>query len=542
MNAVTSLFRLDLVRFRNWFGTFAGIKLLVILGFILVILFIVAVEFILARGFFAFTSLQKEFGQAVNQYSINATLLVLFLIGIASSIASSTNALYKPSYLRFLITTPMSSGKLFVSRMIFSLTTSTWVILALLTPILLAFGITYFQELDFFIRSLAVLLMLVLSSQAIGAMLAVELTKRLGRLSRKALALILLFSVGGSLLLMRFLFPPNFYRLYNAQDWSQFQTQLGQLPLVSTLLPTNWLATTITRSWSLSSLLALLMTLGLVATAITLGQKHFLSSWRKTHEGRFVAGESLTGKIRNTVFPQWFKGPPGSVLTNDILGLVRSSSELAYASFLTGLTVMLLFLIRNVPALKDSVPEFLPVVTSLTIAGLLYLVMTLTARLIYPLMAREKRTAWILYSSPIKRESILHSKIDYSLLIIIIPMLFISPIAVKFLLLQSDLAIIYMLLLVWATAAVSLVQLFLGAIAPNFSQADNLEAASTSGSGLAAIAISSLVISLVSFLFYRANNGTETVLTIAVKLGVLSLLLFIPLYSMAKRKIHEYNI
>ena len=95
MTQLLSLFTADLQRIRNWFSSHRGAKLLVVVGFLLVVAIVVIVEFILANTFFMLVASQGEFGKAVADYGLNAALLVIFIFAFTSSLAANGKSLFK---------------------------------------------------------------------------------------------------------------------------------------------------------------------------------------------------------------------------------------------------------------------------------------------------------------------------------------------------------------------------------------------------------------------------------------------------------------
>ena len=541
MSQAQALLRLDFLRIRNWFGSFVATKIIVFLGFALVLGLIVAAEFFMARTFFMFTSTQEEFGRAVARYSINAALLLLFLVSIGSSIAVSMGSLYRSELMQFLLTTPIPAVKLFTIRLVNAMFSSMWLVILLLTPLLVAFGMSFSPGGDFILRSLVVLLLLIVSSHSLGGAITVLLVKKTGRLSRVSLMVVFAMVIAGSLLLVRFLFPPSFFRLYFAVDWPTFQRQLGQLPLLASSLPTNWLALTITDGWSMATLAAALGSAIVLGTTLYIGKRLFLESWKKAQEGRFLAGKQNPHGIVSSGYPSVFKGAAGVLLTNELLAVMRAPAEATYAAFLTGLTIVLLFMMRSVPALQNAAPALLPAVYSLSLAGVSYLFMTLAVRLVYPLIAKEKRSVWFIFSLPVKRETLLLSKAAFAL-VLTLPSIPLALIAGLFMQLTSGVLAAYICLLVISTATVSLIQLLLGTIAPNFSESRNLDAVSTSGSGLAAIALSLAYISLSGFAFFKVAIGETTALVSVVTMTMLSLVWLGLLSMLSRRALHRYNL
>jgi hypothetical protein len=541
MKQLIAIQHIDFLRIQNWFRSHSGTKLLILLAFFLIIAFIVAIEFILANVFFRFLSTQKEFGKAVAEYSINAALLVIFLLAVVSSFASSSSSLYKPDFLRFLHSLPISQGKLLISRLITSLASSLWMIMFFLSPLILAFGLNFQAGPQFVLRGLTVLFLLIASSHAVGTSISVLIVNHIGRVSRKTMAFVFILFISSSILLMRFLFPPSFFRLYHAADWPAFQRQLGQLPLLSTFLPTNWLASTLTSGWSLASLVAIGLVMGIVGISLWIGEVYYLSSWRRAQEGQFLAGAKLTKIRKRSNFPVLLNSPLGSLIANDLLAVARSSRELGYLAFLAGLTFALLYLTRNIPALAQAQPEFLPTVQTMSLIGFSYLFMTLTARLVYPLIAREKRTSWLLFSQPLSRLQVLEAKVIFAFLVAF-PALPISYIASRLAMLPPDASLTYTLILFVTAISLSLIQLFAGTIAPNFKESDNLEATSTSGSGLAAIILCLIFSSISGAIFYQFITFSISFLYVFLSMMIVSVIMLTPLWILARKSIYNYDI
>lgn len=540
MTPIVGLLQLDLWRIRNWFRSYFGTKLFVLAGFTAVLILVIAVEYLMALTFFRLTATQDQFGQAVAQYSINAALLLLAILAVVSSIAASHATLFRSVFLGYLLTAPIPTQRLFSARLFSSLLHSTWATVILLTPILVAYGQSFAPGPDFVLRALLVLILLAMASQAIGGAVTLLLVNHFGRVSRSLLVLMFTIAISGSLILMRFLFPPAFFRLYFAEDWPAFQRQLGQLPLLSTSLPTNWLAESLTAGWSGLTILAIMATTGLVVGVVWLGGRYYLRSWQKAIEGRLLAGRSLPQKTKPTTYPI-FRFPGGPLLLNELLAIVRSPAETSYVAFLTGLSLVLLFMLRNVPALEYSAPQLLPSVYALSLVGLAYLTMTLTTRLVYPTIAKERRTSWFLFTIPVRRETILNLKAAVSLCLIL-PAPILALAAANLMQLPQGIRAAYILITFLTVATVALLQLLLGAIAPNFAESDNLEATSTSGSGLAAIALSIFYIVLSGFAFYKVAASQTSIPAALIFLTILSIIWIGWLYRLARQKLLYYDL
>jgi len=320
-----------------------------------------------------------------------------------------------------------------------------------------------------------------------------------------------------------------------------FQEKLSQLPLSSQILPTNWLATTIVDSWSFSTLAAFIFGFILVTVAFYTGKKFYIKSWQAVQEGVFLAGTNTARKNTRSHFPSIIPRPLGSLYFNEILNVIRSSSEVFYIAFITGLLVVMLFVANHVPGLEKISNQFLYVVYAIFLLGLSYIFMTLSARLIYPLMAKEKRSAWFLFSLPLKREELLISKSAFaaSLIAFSIPVGLFGGYLIA---LPENLMLIFTFFLIVAVGFVTFSNLFIGTIAPNFAEGYNPEAASTSGSGLVATSVSIAFIAFSGFLFYSIIVETISTFFALFLLCLTAGIILILLFLMARRNINQYNL
>lgn len=545
-----SIFLVDFLRIRNWFRYQSIAKIFVVAAFLLVVSFILVLEYILAEGFFGFLSYQKEFGKLTASYCFNAGFLFLFLLAVVSGVAATNNALYRPEIVRFLVSTPISSGLLFTSRMVQVAIHSLWIVGIFLAPPLLSYGRNFIAGSDYFIRCLVVLIVFTLASLAISALFTILLVGRFGRLSGRTIVFMFGLVIFCFFLLIQIFFPSSFFLLRDIENIQTFQEKLSALPLSSHLLPTNWLSTTIVDSWSFSTLAAFVFGFILVTVAFYCGKKFYITSWQAVQEDVFLAGTQTVRKNTYSHFPsiiprplgRYQTVPPlGSLYINELLGVIRSSSEVFYIAFIAGLLVVMLFVGSKVPRLQEISSSFLHIVYAIFLVGLSYIFMTLSLRLVYPLMAKEKRLAWFIFSLPIQRENLLIPKSAFaaSLIFMSIPVGVFGGYLID---LPQNLVFIFAIFLSITIGFVTLANLFIGTIAPNFAEGNNPEAASTSGSGLVATMLSLAFIVFSGFLFYSIIVETIVAFFALILLCLTAASIILLLFLMAKRSIKLYNL
>jgi len=125
--------------------------------------------------------------------------------------------------------------------------------------------------------------------------------------------------------------------------------------------------------------------------------------------------------------------------------------------------------------------------------ALLFFATAYTLRIVFPLMAREGRAAWYIFTLPISSKHTLQSKILLGILLIM-------PYVLFSLALWMMLKVSYPLEItgysLFLLLCISIVNASMGAIYPNFHESENAEKISTSGMGILCLLISFFLITL----------------------------------------------
>jgi hypothetical protein len=531
----TALLSKDWWQIRGWFKTHAGTKGLVVVGFLLVILLVSAGIYFLAESFFYMLTAYGSFGQAVITYLVNAAILVLWLMGIGLSMAAAFAGFYRDQSLRHIISLPLSIKSVFMNRFLMLTGTSSWAVIMVMVPILLAYGKVQSLGLSYWFWGLVGLVLVILSSQTIGTLMSMGVTYRLGGNAKGllilgAVTLVITMAVAGKVLL-----PPRLFHLADAPDETAFQQQLGTLPLASRVLPSYWLASTIIIGPSGLTLLAVIMTLGLLLILRQAADKYFLTSWYRFKENGVLAGKTA-GVLKPTHFPN-VNGVESALIANDLLWFARSPTELIYFLLILCLGIALWLIIRLVPFGSGMEERWLSLIYLSTIVGYGYLVTVVSARFMYPLMAKEQKAIWFLFSTPFPRGELIDTKISFSL-ILLLPWILLGFSLASMLVLPLNATILLILLLLMLAVAIAVVQVTLGIIAPNFPEGDRPDSASTSTSGLAALMVSLILVTAAGYGWWRYLQGTTQGLGWGVAVVGIGLVLLV---ALAFKSIYRYE-
>src|SRR3972149_7691852 len=156
MNSYRPFLELEIKRAHNWLTSNLFAKLLVMIGMLIAVGTLLIGEFGLSYSYLGFLSMHEKFGTAIATYSINAALFLIFWISVASSISISNRFLFQTKYLAHVMTTPISVDRVFNSRVLMVILSSSWT-MWLLVPILIAYGMQFLQTPGYILRILVVL-------------------------------------------------------------------------------------------------------------------------------------------------------------------------------------------------------------------------------------------------------------------------------------------------------------------------------------------------------------------------------------------------
>jgi hypothetical protein len=486
-----TFFKQDRLVLKGWVRTHTLAKLGVMGGFLAVILGVMWGVYAMARSYFIILNEYPNYGQAVVTYAMQSGLLLILIIGILTSTLTTYPALYKAQLLRHWLTLPVEPRAIFWSLFGKMSVASGWSVMVVLLPVIAA----YFQSLDHpgdvLLRGIFVTIFLVVLSQQVGSLLSILGVKKYGRLSNGALLIFVSILIFLFVILGRILFPPALFRLTEASDWNSFQAQINALPLSTSILPTAWLAKTLIEGWSGLTLMAigLIVIMGWWLKRVV--EQDFVATWYKAQARPFVGVTMGLGKVIRH-FPKGFD-QANTLMLNDLISILRSSTELVYLLFVFGLGVALYLIIRTIPFGSITEARWLELIYISVFVGFNYLVTVLTSRFSYPLMTKEAKALWFLFSAPVPRLELVDAKLCLTMMLLG-PWLLVACLMASAMNLPIGMMWLYAGLMMVTAVTVGVIQVAAGIIAPNFPESERPDAVSTSGSGLGALGLSLLVI------------------------------------------------
>jgi len=514
---------LDILSIIRWYRAQTISKILVLLGFGLVFVMVTTGIFLYTLLFFKDLARYETYGFLTANYMMHAAIVVLFWLSLGSSVASYTTHLFIPSKKNdYLLTLPVASSKLVWWFFIRSFFLNTILISFIILPVLVSFGIAFFNStlFIFFLGALTLILLLVLSSNSIGGLISYLIAPHLKGKGIDAVFLCLLIFIAIAILLAKLIFPQELTMLRHAEA-NEFLKIYNSLPLSNTFLPTYWLMQLINFG-GLNFLFAILaFTFGVVLFSLDFQSKRyiFLCQLLKVHKNilKYASYKKYANKyLAFTKLPIFYK---------DWLSIIRSPQEIGYGVFLLSLAFFFFLILSRAGNLGDMDKKANVDFVIFSFVWLLFFTTCYLLRLVFPLMAREGKSAWFLFTLPISIERIVWSKMLLNL-VLVIPHIILAML--MWLLLPFDAPVGTLA----AISAFSVLLLafsngFLGTIAPNFPQGGDPEKVSTSTMGIATLVASITITAILGYTIYQFLNGVwpaNLAIMITFGIGILTIL------------------
>jgi len=542
MNITKALLLLGKRKGINWLRDNTATKLFVIFAFFLVILGIIFAEYKITSVYLSFINSYPPFGPAIALYSLKVAVFMLFVFAIISSTVISLSTLYQSPNLTHLFTLPISPTSIYKSKFIPGWISSLFVLL-LIFPLFYIYNKYLFKSDSFFLVLSLGLVILSTVSQSLGTIISTLITFLFGKINRQKQIFVFISIFMAFAFLVKLLFPPGLYKLYDSTDYSSFQNQLDTFPLMGKFLPTNWLVDALGGSFNLLSFFATLATvIALLIIVKKIGDKYYLSAWRQAQSQSYLASNNSSQK-NNSSYPKLLnsKSIYYPLVINDILSYIRSNKEVNYSIFLGSMLLILVLSIKNLVILKDTTQSLLFAIYLIAYVSTSLIFLISAIRSIFPLVAKERGTAWFSFTLPISRKKYLLQKVLFSLLAGL-PSILVATLVVSGLRLTRDDSLVLILIMFLTVVLNNLIQCLFGAINPNFKESDNSDAISTSSQGITSLMISLFVIVVSTIQLNGYFHSNINAWGLFVRWSITALITLLPTSIIAIQSTKKYSL
>lgn len=499
MQQLYFLFSNDAREIISWFRAHRVAKLVVVSAFLLLGGGIAWSIYTIGLLFFRNVATYNDVGLLTAQYIIHSAILMVVWFALGSSIASFWTLLYaNKKNFSHVLALPIPI-QIVIMHLHLKLFFTSFVLLNLfLTPLIVAYSQAFtISFLALGVRFAFTLLCLTLITLGISSLLSFWVLSKTTLKPYFLLLGILLYVVSGWSL-VKLIFP---IELLNAAETnSSFSLIYAQLPINNLFSPFFTLTQFVTQNTG-AFIYPLVLGCVLSIVAVIFATSQFLIVINRIADTTKSQNWNPSKPIRFRHF---------ALINKDWLSIIRSPSETGYALFLVSMVIVFFALLSQA---KTQRLEQYGYQAGLTVFAFLWLQFFVTAfllRLVYPLMTREGKARWLLFTQPIRRSKLLIAKICLSL-ILSIPFTIVSGWIWSSLSYTKSHALLLLFMtaitIIWTTVSASI----LGGAFPTFSLSLEPEKASTTAVGLGTFTYLIVISGFVSFSLYQSLRAFQPI-------------------------------
>ena len=472
------------------------------------IAFWLAMLFLSARVLVYFQSVEL-IGDILAHHLLSMVLLTFFSLLIFSHIITALSNLYLSRDLELCHATPASLEEIFLSRFIYTMVDSSWMVLVFGLPVMMAYAYVYSPGIGFYVTLAHSGVAMVMIAAGIGILLTMILVNVFpAHRTRDILMLMVILLVVGLYMLFRFLRPE---RLVDPDAFFSAVQYLSALKAPdSPYLPTHWVTEALWYHLSGAPAAGMAFHLGLLwSTALALlvinvwtAEAIYFNGFSRAQEAkrRRAGGSLFLGALRR-VFASPLGRDLASLVDKDLRTFFRDNSQWSQLILLGALIVVYLYNFSVLPLERSPIRlEFLQneiAFLNLALAG--FVLSAVAVRFIFPAVSAEGRAFWLIQSSPLSLRRFLWGKFA----IYLVPMLVLGEILIVFTnrLLQVTPFMMGLLCVTMFFSVFGIVALGVGfgALYPNF-RYENIAQVSTGFGGVIFMMVGSLFMAAVIIL------------------------------------------
>jgi hypothetical protein len=353
-------------------------------------------------------------------HPLSAILMILFFMLLTSNIVAGLAFLYFSEDLELLLSTPISKLSLFIGKGLQIFIFSSWMPFIFLFPFLIAFGVHYQLKFEFFLMIPVILIPYFIIPTALGIVIA-TLVSILLPARRIKIAKISIFFV---IIILAYTIISLLKNLFSSLN---SVTDISRLLRIFTAPTTFWIPSRWTANifeslltpleYSVYPDYILLFSTSIASVALAhliielFHQSAYSASKIEPHSTKSML-PTLT-LLLNFIF-RFTKQNTRAVLKKEFLTTVRETSHLFEAIMLSGIGLLYLYNLQFLSALKNvSAEDSFSWITTLFLLNTsmnAFLITAICTRFVFPSIAREGRSFWIILSSPMTTFEILRTK------------------------------------------------------------------------------------------------------------------------------------
>lgn len=483
--------------------------------------------------------------------------LLCFSMLLFSALTASLSQVFLSDDLILLHGLPVSAGRVFQIKFWDTVLTSSYVVMVLIIPILLAMGKAFGGTALYFWTLPFVLLAFIVAPASLGTGVTLVLMRFLpaDKTKRIVTVISLLFMVI-LVMLLRFMQPEALFQTENTDELQELMAQVSLPP--EPWLPSTWAASihfSLLNAYPEGALLPALylfgFALGIWGLVSLLARRYYYDAWGKARLSEKVTlghKKPLGEKIFAPLF-QKLPAQSRAFLLKDLRLFFRDTSQWSQLILLVALVIIYLYNIKSLQFPQQSIKNMMTFM-NMGIAGCV--LTALAARFVYPAVSIEGRAMWVVFSTPVGLRRMLWHKFAMAFFPMFVLVEFLMWASNRILEVDSYIMGLSLTTTFLMTLALTGLGIGLGAMMPQF-EAENAARVAVSGGALLYMGVSFVYVGLVMAIEARPVYFHFMHMTMGLEFGsaswpfyaavlVMSLLLaIVPVYVGAK-KLEKYEM
>jgi len=359
-------------------------------------------------------------GDLLAHHLLSMVLLTFFSLLIFSHIITALSNLYLSTDLELCHSSPAHLEEVFLSRAVYIVVDSSWMVIVFGLPVLMAYAFVYSPGPGYYIALLHMGVAMAIVAAGLGILFTMILVSVFpAQRTKDIIMLLMIFMIVALYLMFRFLRPE---RLVDPEAFFSVMQYMSALKAPdSPYLPTHWVTETLWghlngpggRSHLFDVMLLWTTAISLVVINIWVAGAIYYNGFSKSQEAK---RRRKGGKTALNFFLSLFTRPLGydlaAVMDKDLRTFFRDNTQWSQLLLLGALVVVYLYNFSVLPLERSPIRiEFLQNQIAFLNMGLAGFVLSaVSVRFIFPSISAEGGAFWIIRSSPLSLKRFLWGK------------------------------------------------------------------------------------------------------------------------------------
>ncbi|MCP4584045.1 MAG: hypothetical protein GY839_20730 [candidate division Zixibacteria bacterium] len=441
---------------------------------------------------FDYLSSLQDIGYLLIDKIMSIGFLAIFIMLVISNIITSISTLFRSEETAFYFSTPLSHLKVFAIRFVDNIIYSTWGVLLLGIPIIIAYGLTRdFRWWDYLFEIVFILVPFTIIPACIGVGLTIVMNLLSQRIRPRVIFLTLIIIAVFAAILYLKLGQPSTLAHNVFADWRILNRFLGSLAATSfPFSPSFWISETLkslagemNRNFGIYMLALISTTTVMLRFVFVLARNFYYQSWQAS-VGLSATAPSKISKSWNLPrffhLPHWLPNDFRSVLAKDLKLFIREPAQ--WGQFAVLLVLLIIYLV-NLKHFPTNVNEkfWRTVISFANFAFTGFILATLSVRFVFPNISLEGKAFWAITSSPMSIRRLFWEKFWLAFFIFVIIAEILGFISNMMLGLKGYMMILSFLSIMLMSVSLTSLSVGMGALFPRFEESNPGRIASSMG-------------------------------------------------------------